>query len=125
MRCLAGISIAFILVFVSSCSDHGARSEKSFDEIAKLIENKTAREVEDLLGHPDGRDTTSRGEERWIWWNYTYLDGESYAPEIQERIVHLEIILQPPSMYNKGPKSEWRVAAVPYGVGYSLGAIDR
>ena len=30
--------------------------------------------------------------ERWVWWNYTYLDGKNYPPEMRGRLVHLEII---------------------------------
>lgn len=99
---------------------HVNRLERSFDQISELVNGKTAAEVESLLGSPDTRQQVLVGDERWIWWNYTYLDGEDYAPEVRGQVVHLEITFRnpsPPSGYRL-PYSEWRIV-YPYGVSYS------
>jgi hypothetical protein len=89
-----------------------ARSHRSYDQIRDLAAGKTAAEIETLLGPPDVRQPVL-GDERWIWWSYTFLDGDQYAPEIRGQIVHLEITLQ------KGASSTWRVSG-PLAVGYSM-----
>lgn len=96
------------------------RLQKSFDQINELVEGKTAEEVEKLLGPPDTRQRVLLGDERWIWWNYTYLDGSDYAPEVRRRVVHLEITFRNPAAPDgpRLPYSKWRVLT-PYGVSYS------
>ena len=96
------------------------RFDRSFDQITALVDGKTAEEVERLLGPPDTRQRVLLGDERWIWWNYTYLDGADYAPEIRRRAVHLEITFRNPSAPGgpRLPYSKWRVVT-PYGVSYS------
>jgi len=77
-----------------SCSQQVAKSKVSFNEIRALVTGKTAVEVESLLGKPDSRQPMSFAAERWIWWNYTYLDGANYPPEMRGQVVHLEIIFE-------------------------------
>jgi hypothetical protein len=88
-----------------------ARSARSFDEIRNLVQGKTAADVEALLGAPNSRQTSVLGTERWIWWNYTYLGGQDYAPEFRGRIVHLQIEFANPSPteVEKPPYSKWRI----------------
>jgi hypothetical protein len=99
---------------------HIGRLQKSFDEIRDLVSGRTAAEVEDLLGPPDSRQPILIGDERWIWWSYTYLDGNDYAPEVRGQVVHLEITFRNPSSPGQPrlPYSQWRIAS-PYGVSYS------
>ena len=85
-----------------------------------MVLGKTAAEVEHLLGQPDVREPLF-GDQRWIWWDYTFLDGAEYAPEERGRLVHLEIILQdmaPPGEAAR-PVAEWKVSG-PLGVSYLL-----
>jgi hypothetical protein len=94
-------------------SCHAAsRSDRSFDEIRSLVQGKTATEIESLLGPPNSRQTSALGNERWIWWNYTFLGGEDYSPESRGKIVHLQIVFANPSPSSpeKPPYSTWRVA---------------
>jgi hypothetical protein len=83
--------LALILV---ACSQQGPRSRKSFDDIRELVKGRTASEVESLLGEPDNREPLFLSGERWIWWDYTYLDGKKYPPKMRGRVVHLEIIFE-------------------------------
>ncbi len=86
-----------------------ARSSRSYDQIRELVAGRSAAEVEQLLGRPDARETVL-DESRWVWWNYTFLDGDQYAPEIRGQIVHLEILFRNP--YPSGqavPLTAWRV----------------
>jgi hypothetical protein len=86
-----------------------ARSPRSYDQIRELVAGKTAGEVERILGRPDVRETVL-DDQRWIWWSYTFLDGDQYAPEIRGQVVHLEIILQNPQGPGAAvPLAEWRV----------------
>lgn len=96
-----------------------ARSQQSFDEIARRVADLPADEIGRLLGDPDSRQPVYVRDERWIWWNYTYLDGEDYPPEIRGQIVHLEITFRKPqaSPGRTAPMSEWWVAR-PYGVAF-------
>jgi hypothetical protein len=106
----------------------GARSARSFDQVQKLVAGRTAAEVAALLGPPDARQALLADDERWVWWNYTYLDGANYAPEIRGQVVHLEITFESPSLVSEGsgavavasvPREQWRVSG-PLGVSYSL-----
>ncbi len=86
-----------------------------------MVEGKTAAEVESLLGKPDSRETMVMSGERWIWWNYTYLDGSNYAPEERGRVVHLEIVFEPEGSKARASnrEPELRVGG-PLGVSYTL-----
>ncbi len=59
-----------------------------------MVQGRTAAEVASLLGEPDSRQPLILSGERWIWWNYTYLDGQNYPPEKRGQVVHLEIIFE-------------------------------
>jgi outer membrane protein assembly factor BamE (lipoprotein component of BamABCDE complex) len=114
-----------MLLLLAGCSP-AARSEKSFDEIRMLVAGKTEAEVTSLLGNPDHREKLPFGDERWTWWNYTYLGGKEWAPEVRGKIVHLEITFAGPLVAPAGDDepSRWRVSE-PYGVGFSLpGALE-
>ena len=104
----------------SACSPT-VRSKYSFDQICKKVEGKTAAEVRDLLGAPDYQKQSDLGDEKWLWWNYTVLDGDGYAPEIRGRVVHLEITFSNPRRDSESsvPRSQWRVRD-PLGVSYLL-----
>ena len=108
-----------VLLSLAGCSPT-ARSKKSLDEIRTLVAGKTQAEVKSLLGAPDHREKLVFGVERWTWWNYTYL-GKSWAPEVQGKIVHLEITFAGPlgTTADGDEPSRWRVSE-PYGVGFSL-----
>lgn len=100
--------ILSLVLAVQACRP-SARSAHSFDQIRELVAGKTAGEVERILGRPDVRETVL-DDQRWIWWNYTFLDGDQYAPEIRGQVVHLEIILQNPQGPGAPvPLAEWRV----------------
>jgi hypothetical protein len=94
-----------------------AKSDRSYDQIRDLVTGKSGAEVERILGKPDIRGTVL-DDQRWIWWNYTFLDGDQYAPEIRGQIVHLEIILKRPAPAPEGI-AEWRAALGPLAVSYS------
>jgi hypothetical protein len=99
-----------LLAFLVAC--HGSpRSDRSFDQIRTLVQGKTASEVEAILGPPDSRQPLLLGDERWIWWNYTFLGGQDYSPEVRGRIVHLQITFANPDLAGKDrpPYSRWRV----------------
>ena len=110
----------FALLLLCAHCRHIKRMDKSFDQICQLVEGKTASEVEDMLGPPDTRQEILVSDERWVWWNYTFLDGRDYAPEIRGQVVHLEITFRNPAAPGKErlPYSKWR-AVTPYGVSYS------
>lgn len=93
MRQLRNILTLLALILIA-CSQQGPRSKKSFDDIRDMVKGKTASEVEGLLGEPDRRESLLLSGERWIWWNYTYLDGKSYPPKMRGRVVHLEILFE-------------------------------
>jgi hypothetical protein len=108
-----------VLLLLAGCSP-AARSKKSFEEIQTLVAGKTEAEVKSLLGAPDHIEKLLFGDERWTWWNYTYL-GKEWAPEVQGKIVHLEITFAGPLISTAGADepSGWRVSE-PYGVGFIL-----
>lgn len=85
-----------------------------------MVSGKTEAEVEKLLGTPDHYEKLLFGDERWTWWNYTYL-GKDWRPEVRDKIVHLEITFAAPIVAAAGQeeRSKWRVSE-PYGVGFSF-----
>jgi hypothetical protein len=110
------------ILLLASCHHQAAKSAKCFDDIRELVAGRTAAEVEGILGKPDSRQTMLLSAERWTWWNYTFLDGKDYPPEMRGRLVHLEIIFER-SHNGKSPSqtalSELR-AADPLSVTYML-----
>ncbi len=114
-----------LLVCVSAffaCGGPSQHPRRSFDQIRELAAGKTEAEVEALLGKPDTRDKILAVNERWVWWDYAYLDGNQYAPEVRGRPVHLEITFESPGSLGGGPpppSSEWR-ATGPGAISYSL-----
>ena len=105
------VGIAFLLIALSACQGNRARSERSFYEIETLVQGKTAEQVAQLLGEPDSRQKVFDADERWVWWNYTFLDGKDCPPEMRGRVVHLEIVVRNPERAGASgrPYSEWRV----------------
>lgn len=88
-----------------------------------MVAGKTAAEVQRLLGDPDFRESLLLGDERWTWWDYTYLGGVNYPPEVRGKVVHLEITFENPASEAKGRSSSgWRVSQ-PYGVGFTLADV--
>jgi hypothetical protein len=109
-----------ILAGLWACGRFAARSNRPFDEIRELVSGKTAAEVASLLGEPDTRQSVLNDDERWVWWNYTYLDGEQYPPEVRGQIVHLEITFtRPPGAAPVAGRGAWRVAG-PLAVSYTV-----
>ena len=109
-----------ILVALAGCGHGAARSGQSFDEIRKLVSGKTAAEVTALLGKPDSRQKVLIDDERWIWWNYTVLDGDEYPTDMRGKVVHLEITFTRPQEPAPGSgRDVWRVSS-PFGVSYSF-----
>ena len=82
-----------VTLILAGCWQGGARSEKSFDEIHRLIAHSDAPEVIRLLGEPDSRQPLFGSDEKWVWWNCTFLDGSDYPPELRGRVVHLEVVM--------------------------------
>ena len=118
-RCSVAI---LVLGLLAAC--HGSpRSNKSFDQIRVLVLGKSASEVEEILGPPDSRQPLLLGDERWIWWNYTYLGGQDYSPEIRGQTVHLQITFANPDLSGRDrpPYSRWRIED-PLSVSYLLPA---
>jgi len=106
---------ALLLLGAAGCGGTRARSNHSFGEIQTLARNKTAEQLLKLLGEPDSRQIVFDADERWIWWNYTFLDGKDCPPEMRGRVVHLEIVVKNPvrtlngEKVSRRPYSEWRV----------------
>ena len=92
-------------------------------EIQALAQGKSAEEIRRLLGDPDSRQVVFDDDERWIWWNYTYLDGKDCPPEMRGRVVHLEIVFRHPRTAEQRSYSEWRVDE-PFGVTYRAPSTD-
>ena len=86
------MTLFVILCLTAACGAPRSRSSKSFDDLHKLIQGKSAAEIERILGKPDFREKLVLAGERWVWWNYTFLDGQKYPPNDRGRLVHLEII---------------------------------
>ncbi len=101
----AGVVLAAALA-LAGCGRCRARSEKSFDEIHELVSGKTSGEVVRLLGEPDSRQPVFGSDQKWIWWDYTFLDGGDHPPEIRGRVVHLEIVFRNPE---RSDDHRWRV----------------
>jgi hypothetical protein len=124
-------SVAFgllSLLMTAACSRTAPRSGRSFPEIRDLVTGKTAAQVEALLGPPDTRQPALLDSERWIWWNYTFLDGDEYAPERRGQVVHLEIGFDPPAdqgglvatvREGRPPYDEWRISEL-LGITYAI-----
>jgi len=108
-----GFAALLAVISLAGCPGGQARSSKSFDEIHRLVAGKVAEEVVGLLGEPDSRQPIFGADEKWIWWNYTFLDGNDYPPEVRGHVVHLEII------FKKTSRREWRVDGE-LAVGYRL-----
>jgi hypothetical protein len=113
------------LLIGSACKSR-PRSSKSFDEICRLVAGRSAGEVESLLGKPDNRQDLAIGDQRWIWWNYTSLEGQSYPPELRGKVVHLEITLSCPIGVSNASftPSQWKVNS-PLSVSYVLPQSSR
>jgi hypothetical protein len=96
------------------------RWRQSFDEIERRVTGKTEAEVEQILGKPDTREARLVDDDVWIWWDFTFLDGEQYAPEVRGQVVHLEITFDKPqgTEGRDVPHAAWRVAG-PYSVNFS------
>jgi hypothetical protein len=124
---LAGM--ALLLISAAGCRGPKARSDRSFSEILALAQGKTAEQILKLLGEPDSRQVVFDADERWIWWNYTFLDGKDCPPEMRGRVVHLEIVVKNPITILKGeresrrPYSEWRVDDA-FGITYRAPATN-
>jgi hypothetical protein len=99
-----------LLILLSACHAY-PRSDKSFDQIRTMVQGKTASEIERLLGPPDSRRQLLLGDERWIWWNYTFLGGQDYSPEVRGQVVHLQITFANPDLSgtDRPLYSKWRV----------------
>ena len=125
---IVAASVAFLLFLgagIVGCHGPRARSERSFDEIQALARGKTAEQVLQILGEPDSRQVVFDADERWIWWNYTFLDGNDCPPEMRGRVVHLEILLRNPerSHTSRRPYSEWQVDDA-FGITYRAPFTD-
>lgn len=125
-------SLTFLLISLAGCPGPRARSERSFDQIQALARGKSAEQILRLLGEPDSREMLFDADERWIWWNYTFLDGRDCPPEMRGRVVHLEIVIRnplhsmSPGAANAGrrPYSEWQVDDA-FGITYRTPLADR
>ncbi|HEY2293847.1 MAG TPA: hypothetical protein VGM86_24345 [Thermoanaerobaculia bacterium] len=121
--------VALLLIAASGCRGPRARSARSFSEIQALVQGKTAEQLLQLLGEPDSRQVVFDADERWIWWNYTFLDGKDCPPEMRGRVVHLEIVVKNPvrnvesARVSRRPYSEWRVDDA-FGITYRAPATD-
>ena len=115
-RAILTVLILGLVLTVPSCGP-SPRSHPSYDQICNLVAGKTAAEVEQLLGKPDVRQTVL-DDQRWIWWNYTYLDGDQYAPEVRGQVVHLEITFRSAAVQGDEEVARWRVSG-PLAVSYS------
>lgn len=111
--------LALALQLVAACDRPRPRSELSFQEIQRRVDGKSAAEVLALLGEPDARKKAFLQDERWIWWDYTFLAGNDFAPEVRGSVVHLEILFRNPAPPGTDPPpySEWLVDE-PFGVHY-------
>lgn len=85
--------LTFLLLLVA-CHTNGPKSKLCFDDLRASVCGKSAQEIQSLLGEPDLREPVVLGGERWVWWDYTYLDGKRYPPEMRGRLVHLEIVFE-------------------------------
>jgi len=113
------VFLAALSLGVAACRQ-GPKSARSYEQIRNLVTDRTEVEVERLLGRPDLRQEVLVDAERWVWWNYTFLDGDQYAPELRGQVVHLEVTFESPGdpAGQPAPRSEWR-ASGPFAVSYS------
>lgn len=114
--------IYLLLLLLASCNLRRARSEKDFDGILKMVKGRTSAEIEQMLGKPDSKRKMLSSGEQWVWWNYTFLGGSNYPPELRGKVVHLEIILEPDDRAGVARSSfpgELR-ASSPFGISYTL-----
>lgn len=120
LLCLLALGVG-----AAGCRGAHARSERSFDEIQALVRGKTADQLLHLLGEPDSRQMVFDADERWIWWNYTFLDGADCPPEMRGRVVHLEIVVRNPERTHgsRRPYSEWLVDDA-FGITYRAPFTD-
>ena len=114
-----GLAAVFTIALFSGCHEASPRSARSYDEIQQLVAGKTAAQVLRLLGEPDSRQIVLDADERWIWWNFTYLEGKDYPPETRGTVVHLEILFKNPrrTRGEHSPYSEWLIDDV-FGVAF-------
>lgn len=114
----AGLAAA-VLWAVEGGGHSRARSQRSFADIADRIAGMSAAEVIADLGEPDSRQPLYVDEERWIWWNYTYLAGEDCPPERRGQVVHLEVLFRKPEGESGTRRrySQWFIAQ-PFGIRY-------
>lgn len=122
---LVGLAVLLLAGGTAGCRGPRARSERSFDEIQALARGKTADQILHLLGEPDSRQVVFNADERWIWWNYTFLDGNDCPPEMRGRVVHLEIVVRNPdrTRASRRPYSEWLVDDA-FGITYRAPFTD-
>jgi len=118
--------VLLFLLVLAGCGGARARSPWSFDEIRDRVSGRSPEEVEELLGEPDLRQPVLLGDERWVWWNFTYLAGAAYPPEERGRIVHLEILFErlDSGAVNAQAAQALRISG-PLGVSYTLTADRR
>jgi hypothetical protein len=114
-----------LLITLVGCGSPRPRSQRSFDQIQALVRGKTAQQILQILGEPDTRQEVFDADERWIWWNYTFLDGKDCPPEMRGRVVHLEIVVKHPrsERVSRRPYSEWQVDDV-FGITYQAPSTD-
>lgn len=118
-----------LLMIASGCRGPRARSERSFSQIQALAQGKTGEQILQILGEPDSRQVVFDDDERWVWWNYTFLDGKDCPPEMRGRVVHLEIVVKNPvrsiekTSTSRRPYSEWRVDDA-FGITYRTPTKD-
>jgi hypothetical protein len=119
------IGLALLATAAAGCGGPRARSHRSFEEIQALARGKNAQQLLQLLGEPDSRQQVFDAGEQWIWWNYTFLDGKDFPPEMRGRVVHLEIVVRGPRGERAGrrPYSEWLVDDA-FGISYQKPATD-
>ena len=113
--------LLLLAVLAAAACGRAARSRQSFDQIRGLVANRTESEVESLLGKPDVRRRLPGDDnERWLFWNYTFLEGGQYAPELRRQVVHLEITFSNPAPSGSpaAPLASWR-AVSPLAVSFS------
>lgn len=114
-----GLVVVFAVWVLAGGSGPAARSARSYDEIKHLVAGKTAAQVLHLLGEPDSKQVVLDADERWIWWNFTTLEGRDYPPEIRGTVIHLEILFKNPQR-GAGemlPYTEWLIDDV-FGVSF-------
>lgn len=118
-------SLALLVIGAAGCRAPRARSDRSFDEIQALARGKNAEQILHLFGEPDSRQEVFDAGERWIWWNYTFLDGKDCPPEMRGRVVHLEIVVRDPATRTtaRRPYSAWRVDEA-FGITYRAPSTD-